>query len=447
MPELTETASRQALIEKLLVLLPSAKRTEAAALLERNDAQSRQMLKAIVQKEQRGRRMRAGLLLTSGIALCLLGFFHIFNPSAPWYMSLAGIGGLVLTLLSPLTRMPTRLEQAALEVVVLNTDKQNIGTLLEAIEVFALPAPLQMQSRQALISMLHSLTPEDAALLSPADRSQLARHLNYAHRDDDLELRLAAMTALQNVSDPTSLGTIFKLAIGEAATHTAQTVRQAARDHMEHLLTRLDFGPLEAIPEHIQHLTRSLKSEEIDFQVYAFRLLALRRLLPQLTAETYRGVLSEQQRDALYYLLTLSFGHVSYMDPNRVAANTLREVIIQTARRLRDVRALPALRNAVDRSASQNFTPVRKLLQETLPLLEAQVEKEKESRTLLRGSSSPAPASTELLRAAAPAESNTAPGELLRASTPYEIQAPVKIETTPEQNQTVSLQRTETPGR
>ena len=59
---------------------------------------------------------------------------------------------------------------------------------------------------------------------------------------------------------------------------------------------------------------------------------------------------------------------------------------------------------------------LRAAAKEALRGLRRQLAKEKVSRTLLRASSAPEAQPGELLRAVAPAESDTAPNELLRAS-------------------------------
>ena len=442
MPELQDRDNLASKVEKLLALLPRRMRKEAAVMLERGDARSLQLLTDIISSEHTKRRTRAVVIVVPSamaVAGTLLAAATTGFP-LPWYMGVAGISGFFLLLLSMLTGIPTALEKAAVEAVVLSSDKHSIGALLEGLQIHNLPGALQEKNKQALIRILQSLTPEDADLLTPVQRSQLHRSLSYIQRDNNKELRLATLTALQQVGDWTCLGVIYTLLAGEAATDTAQTVRAAARDCIEALRLRLDFGSVTKIPEYTESLIHQMQSEGPDYQISAVCMLALRRLLPLLHSGNYRDVLSERQRDHLYQLLTLPL----MFHQHRHGNSEIQEEILRTAHRLGDTRALPSVRKiAFVQAPNPAARQLRTTALETLRLLEEQVVKEKESKTLLRGASAPASQPHELLRAAAPTESMTAANELLRASVVQQERPAIKIELPNEERKAVLLQRTE----
>jgi hypothetical protein len=297
-----------------------------------------------------------------------------------------------------------------------------------------------MQSKQVLIDLLQSLTVADADLLTPVQQGQLYRNLNYIQRDSEREMRLATLTALEQIGDQRCLGVIYMLAEGEAATHTAQTVRFAAQTCIEQIGARIDFGPVTKIPDYTDSLVHQMQSEGLDHQIAATCVLALRQLLPRLQAVNYHRVLSERQRDRLYLLLTLPL----MIHQDRYGINEVQEEILRTAHRMADTRALASVRKiAFVQTPNPAARQLRATALETLQLLQAKVERERESKTLLRGAASPAVQAGELLRAAAPSESMTAGNELLRASVQQPERAPRSIELPSEENQTVLLQRAE----
>jgi hypothetical protein len=444
MTERSDIESRSSKIEGLLALMPRRHREETAAILEKNDAGSLELLANIIASEHTNRRTRAFLMIAPGVLLVIGTLLSMTNETVPWYTGAVEVSGFLLLALSPLTSIPSALEKAAAETAVLSGDKHSIGALLETLQLFHLPPALRKKSRQMLIHLLRSLTPEDADLLTPTQRSQLYRILNYIQRDSELELRLATIAALQQIGDQTCLGVLYALASGEAATHTAQTVRQAARDCMERLQFRLDFAPVSKISEYTDILIHQMQSEAGDPQISATCILALRQLLPQIDMTNYRSLLSERDRDRLYHLLVLP----SWLfHQNRYGINEVQEEILRTAYRLADTRALASVRKiAFVQISNPAARHMRTTARQTLHLLEAQVEREKESKTLLRGASAPADRAQELLRAAAPAETAIAPTELLRASLSRPERPPAQIVLPTEESKAALLQHTVDPA-
>lgn len=437
LPEALDPESRASKIAKLLTLLPERQRAETESILAQNDARSLQLLTHIIVSEHTNRRTRALLLVGPGALIWIALLISVVHEMAPWPLKVAGLAGTLMLALSPLTSIPTARERAAVEAIVLNEDKHSIGALLEVVQIFNLPGALHRKSKQILIRLLNSLTPADCALLAPAQHRQLYHLLNYVHRDCDLALRLAAIAALQQIGDVQCLGVLYALAAGEAATPTAQTVRQAAQDCLERIRFRLDFAPVARISEYTEVLIHQLQSEAIDNQVCATSLLAMRQLLPQLNTANFHRILSERDRDRLYQLLILP---AWLFNQPRYGIIELQEEILRTAHRLVDTRALvPVRKVAYVQIPHPAAKQLRTVARETLQLLEIQLEREKESRTLLRGASAPASPSGELLRAAGSPEWRIAPNELLRASLPEEEVSPPEIELTPTENQAVLL--------
>ncbi len=403
--------------EKLLALMPPKQRTQAADLLAKNDAGALRLLTNILSREHTARRSRAAALAVPGSMMTAAAFMSLVSETLPWYMGVAGVGGLILLTLSLLTSIPTPLEKAALEAVTESGEKGSIGLLMEGMQALHLFPALRENVKAALARHLQNLTAEDAVLLPPTYRSQLYASLNYIHRDSDLELRLAILKALTEIGDRHGLGAIYILAAGEAATKTAQTVRLAARQCLEQMQTRIDFGPLGKLPLAVEDLIHQMEGEGIDHQISAVNMLALRQMLPRLTPAHYRAALSERHRDRLYHLLALPLIY----DQHRHGNTELQSEILAVAHRMGDTRALASVRKiAFAEAPTQIARDLRTTARETLRLLETLVEKEKESKTLLRGSSAPEAASNELLRATAPAASETDPSELLRAAIPHQ---------------------------
>lgn len=79
--------------------------------------------------------------------------------------------------------------------------------------------------------------------------------------------------------------------------------------------------------------------------------------------------------------------------------------------------------NAVSRivrthKSALSKAPLRALAEETVRVLETEIDHEKESKSLLRGASAPIPSGEDLLRAAGGSAPETAPDELLRPADP-----------------------------
>ncbi len=435
MPDLLEPEKYASFLENVVARLPQTERANAREILNRGNAESLELLCDLVSNEQAKRRIssvRIALLgaLLLGIALAAVPFFN----ASGWLAAIALLGGGVLLVVPILRVSPTNLEEAALETALHSEDMRSMGALLKTVAL--LSSPTSERTKAKLIRLLPQLTPESFESLTPTQRATVHGLMNYNQRDSDLDLRLAVLAALQQAGGHACLGTVYLLATGEAATPTARTVREAARTCVEHLLVRLEFGHLEDLPQYIDNTCAQMQQEAIEFHVYATCALTLRQLLPQLTSANYRSILSVQHRSRLYGLL-VSQVH-SY------GSGELHLEIVRTAERLGDTCAVKALRTYIH---ATNDGPVKEAVRQAMGVLEPLVEREKESKTLLRGTSAPAAQPGELLRAAAPAESATAPNELLRASIPKQECAPVRANLTSEESSAVLLQRTEDPGR
>ena len=336
---------------------------------------------------------------------------------------------------------PGRLEQAAFAYLLHLDDRRSIGVLLERLHVGSHED--RQQVREALIRHLPHLSPEEASQLTPHQRTLFYGILDNYSRVRHVELQLAAIAALDRIGERYSLGILRHLSGGEAATKGEQAVRAAAQKCLYELQPRLDFGPPENIPLHLSTFHPPADSQISTTIVYADNLYALIALLPQLTLVTYRQILSEADRNRLYGLLSgATLGSTGYD-----TVKLYRE-IVRTLERVGDTRAMETLRQVALMEAPTDGTKqLRSAAKEALRVLRGVLEKEKVSRTLLRGSSAPDALPGELLRAAAPDTFETRPDELLRASTPEQERVTFKTNLASEESKAVLLQRTDDSDR
>lgn len=415
--EKTRSDKREAKIEALLALLPPNQRESFAAILGNDDAECHRLLtETIAGGVARLRTLTAGL--TASVFLFLFIAYETGLEEVNWPILLTIVGGIYMLMLIALGSPPGRSEAIALEIAIQSDDIGSISPLLEGLKIRKLPPRLRTKTKLALTGMLLRLTEAEANALTITQRKQLCRFLWYIQRDTECELRLAVLKVLEQLRDKSLLGHVYQLATGEASTRTAETVRQAARVSLENMLARIDFGLIERIPEYTERLIRQMQSEGTEVKDVAECMLALRKLLPLLTAENYRSVLTERNRDRLYGLLIM---HLQQSDRQYSGDEALLE-IVRAAGRIGDTRALPSIKKITVWPATTTAAKrLRSASREIVRLLELQVVKEKESRTLLRGSSAPDPLPAELLRPTIPAISDVAPKELLRAAFPDPI--------------------------
>jgi hypothetical protein len=243
-----------------------------------------------------------------------------------------------------------------------------------------------------------------------------------------LDLSLATVAAMVRIGDRRDLSALYFVASGMAATKKEQAVRTAAQKCLYDLVARLDFGPVERIPDHLKRILSPLETEANSNQTFRYlsdadSLYALIALLPQLTATNYRQIFPQQtDRDCLYSLLNAATMGSNYgYDRLR-----LYRKIVSALKRVGDTGAISALRQvAVMEAPTDGAKQLRSAAREALQVLKQQFEKEKVGKTLLRASQAPDTQPDDLLRAAAPAVSETDPQELLRASLSQQEHGPV----------------------
>jgi hypothetical protein len=340
MPDLSELEIHPSYHDNVVALLPRKNRGRARDILRRRGPKSVQLLTRIVTKERRKRRTRAKVMALTG-SLLLVGAVvfaarsYSFGGAIPAF----GAGGLTLLALSAFTWVPTRLEKAALAALLQSEEAGSLGSLLEGLHLRAYS--LQALAKEQLIRLLPQITPGTLKGLTPTQRAYLYGALSYVQRDSNLDLRLSILTALQKAGDESCLGVVYLLATGEALTDTAVVVREAAKNCLEHLSARLDFGPLEGLSHYIVSVRVQIQAEKPDFQIYAKSMLALRQLLPRLTPSNYANILSASHRNQLYRLFMLYSS--SAIGLYRYGRRELHLEIVRTAERLGDTRAIDGL--------------------------------------------------------------------------------------------------------
>ncbi len=402
----------------VVAFMPSWRRAEAKAILDKSDGASARLLARLIARENARIRIRAALVVLPA-SLLLIRAAPI--PEYSWYISLLVSVCLTLATSTALTCLPSRLETVALETLSQGGEVQYIGPLLEVLQRQNLNDVLREKIKQALARLLPQCTQKVFDQFTPLQRRSLCGILSYDLRDSNRTLHLAVFRILGQWGDRTCLGILYHQATGEA---TIPLVQTAAQDSVEQMGRRLSFGSLYRIPEYTDKLLPQLHPNGLtylDYQLCATCIMALRQMVPQLTLHNYKHVLSEDHRDGLYRLLTERSLYGNY----RYGKYELFLEIIAAAGRLRDMRAtsflqIVALTEAPTFGAKQLRTAAR----DTLRLLEAEGEKEKESRTLLRSAAAPTSQAGELLRPVAPSASATLPLQLLRPANAQEERLP-----------------------
>ena len=413
----TEIENRKLKAAKpLLALLSLEERRHFSASIEHDPSETISMLARILHRERRARQQQWALRIAGSGLLGILGFGVVSSRLMDAYSGLAFFSAIfALPLLGYIARSKPRgeREQAAFDYLLQLEDKRSVGLLLELWR--SVSANDQYRIQKAMIVCLPQLDHEDGLKMTALQRERLHGMLHYSYYLQHSDLRLAAIAALERVGGRDSLGSLYQIAAGEAAVKREQAVRAAAQQCLHTLYSRLDFGGPEKIPEYILRLFKAPSSPASPVTVHADSLYALIVLLPKLTRENYRQILNPTERDRLCGLLdpaTLGLYGLYVYDKLK-----LYREIVRTLERVGDIRAMNMLRHvAVMEAPSDGAKQLRAAAQEALRVLRQQVAKEKVSKTLLRASSAPDAQPDELLRAAAPAESETAPDELLRAS-------------------------------
>ena len=361
-----ENSARQT--EHILALLPSKIRAKARGVLNQGGDKKVRLLTRIIAKERLKRRtlVRITLLLA---ALFLVAFLlsAVHSHSVGGYTAGLGLSGFVLLAFSATTLAPSRLETAVKAALLESAEIGSLGALLESFHTRV--TTHHAEARENMMRLLPHVTPEAFQNLTSTQQGYLYSTLNHTHRNTDRELRLTVLAALQEAGDTSCLGVVYQLATEEAITDNALAVRNAARRCFDHLLTRLDFGPLADLPQHIHKASVQLRADKTDFQEYAISLLTLSQLLPQLTPANYETILSANHRFHLYGLLLL----YATSDSNvyRYRRRNLLLEIIRTAERLSDTRAIDTLQEFAGTRAATADEEVYNAAARALDTLEA----------------------------------------------------------------------------
>ena len=340
MPDPLELEEQISNVEQFVALLPPKVRKKARGILSQGGDRSVQLLTQVIAKERAKRRTRAKVTALPG-SLLLVGSLVVAVRSGvlSGLSAALGLSGLPLLAFTLLTRLPTRLEKAAQEVLSQSEETLSIGPDLAGLR--SLNPAHRTRAKENLITLLPQMSPENFQQLTLSQRGCLYGTLNYAKRHTDLDLHVSVLGALSRAGDKSCLGVVYLLATGDTGSDIAAVLRKAARNCIGHLLARLDFGPLENLAEHIVSIDVQVRAEKADLRVYAASMLTLRRLLPQLTTSNYGSILSANHRNQLYRLLMVyaSSGSSHF----RYGRRELLLEIVRTAERVGDAGALDVL--------------------------------------------------------------------------------------------------------
>ena len=406
----------------LLTLAHPEEQRYFAGSADPGSSESLSCLERLLMRERNRRKEGLILRITSTTLLAIGSAYFVSTSSgADSFLGLLVLGISLVVLGFMKSRNPhSRLETAAFEYLLQLDDRRSVGLLLEQRHHVSLADRNRVD--EALIQRLPQLGVEEVSQWTSNQHNLLCGILDYLNRDRDTELRLAAISVVDKLTDRSSLGMLYHLAAGEAAARGEQAVRTAAQTCLHDLQSRLDFGHVETIPTYLNKICNLVDNKQtVGSIVDADSLYALIALLPQLTPANYREILAPKDRDHLYSILnTVVFGSYGY---DKVK---LSREVVRTLERVGDTKAIKALGQIASMDApTDSEKQLRTEAQEAWRYLKQMVEKEKVSKTLLRASYAPDVQPDELLRAAAPAESATDPGELLRASLPKQESGPI----------------------
>ena len=397
---------------RLLALLPAKERERLTTAVELGSGETLSFLAQILARESVARTSRSTILCIG--ALLILAFLVCGVPLLldlyPWAALFGAFAVIPVLALLALHSFPGRRERAAVDYLLRIEDRRSTGLLLERLRTGSLSD--RQRVHDALKERLPELGSEDLQYLTSLQRQHLHGLPAASHPINDLDLRIAAIRVVERIGGRDSLGALYQIAAGETALKSEQTVRAAAQKCLYALQARLDFGGPEKIPEYLRRIGTPPNSPSSPVTIYADNLYALIAVLPQLTPDNYRSLLSRADRNALCALLyPASLGNYGYDH-----LKLYREVVGALGR-VGEIQSMNALRQvAVMDAPTDGARQLRAAAKEALSVLRQQLEKEKVSKTLLRASSAPEAQPGEMLRAAAPAESVTAPNELLRAT-------------------------------
>jgi hypothetical protein len=279
-------------------------------------------------------------------------------------------------------------------------DPQAIGPLLEMLEA---EEPLHRAVIAALTRLLTHTNPQDAVALIGSRHDRLYQLLDYTMTIDHPELGAAILRLLPLLADRRAL--VWAARYIWWSTPGEQRSREAAHAALPLLLERVDLGGLPTLTDWIRRLPLNLKDPPM-WEAILLPHLALMQILPQCTPEQFLMV-SSRDRQRLYTNLR------TFMMPRLKSDYAV--VVLDMVRRAADVEALSTVRDLIDGLHSTPYPRIRKAARECLPILKDEVERQKVSKTLLRGASAPQAAPDTLLRAASGAV-DIDPQLLLRAN-------------------------------
>ncbi len=413
------------LVTRFLTVLTPTERQEWDVVMENGLPATLPLLTEILAQERTKRKKRNVAMRSAGVGLALLvalgGPLLISLLSSPTLKQFQNVILLTMYAMAPVIfcllwcdPMAAR-HSAAFELLLTIDDQRSIGLVLEQLSERS--GRRLNRVRRVLLYLLPRIKAPDDVQLTRAQLAHLHGILRYSDRKRHIELRLAAISALHHVGTWEVLARLYLLASGEAVTEGEKFVRDATRDCLQALQQRFDFGTPEDIPACIARLFLPPGSGKMPIFGYPDCIAAwysLIALLPQMSAFQYHDFLTVRYRDRLISLLLMAIGDDFCYDKL-----PLFHTILETLVRAEDTRALNAVRKvAAMETSSHEARQLRDAAVRAVEALESAVARKQVSSTLLRGASAPASLPGELLRAAAPAVSETCPAELLRASTP-----------------------------
>jgi hypothetical protein len=371
-------------------------------------------------EEQRKRLpWRTALYVESLIALLLFLLLAISPQSSPvpwWFLTPLGLDFMLMVYSA--TRMEACGAKLSLVQVQIKaqleavTDTRATVLLLNALRPTSvggdsLMGPLRGIIIATLTRLFADLNREEAAALIHSRGEALADELNRSVTGYP-DFVIAGLPLLPARPDRRGLILTAKFLWGEAPTRNEQRVREAARKIFPQLLAEVDLGGIASLSGWINALIvhqEDTHATNASWSTLWLPYLAVMQLLPRMAPADYLK-LNQKVRQRLYSNLrvsTLFKGEYSL-------------VVLDMIRRSADVEALSTLHALINgEQYTSPYPEVRETTRACIPILQAQLEREKVSKTLLRGASAPEAAAETLLRAASTV-TPTDPQLLLRAN-------------------------------
>lgn len=371
----------------------------------------------LIDREEKIRLVRRALSLTGIVASWILGLSRLLL-SGTWQSDyfFPYVGGLVGScLLAVKWTSQTCLQYHIPRALSRLAEVGSVAPLLESLRFAG------GKTRELVVANLTRLLPlmnqDTWSALTEPQRNLLCGQIKMALDATEIDFVEAVLETVSLYGDRKALPSVARIIVSEAPTGREQQVRDCARECLDRMMQRIDFGTIADIGPNVLRLNRGSENYA-SWDTLVDARLALISLLPLLQQPADAGVLSRKERKALHTALQL--GQISPIyDFQKLGPRFVLE-LLSALERIGDTDALFYVRaKAYGEAATADAQQIRAAARACLKSLEARAKREQVGQTLLRASDAPEPAADTLLRPASGGDA--APSEqLLRAAIGHE---------------------------